>query len=279
VRLAPLMLVLLLLLFLRADSPLFQRRSYAEMAHSGFLSDADTAKVYKYQQQHDSLMRLGVGGGVNVPNAMFGHTAYGLASGLVGASMAEEYLLFLYAQSHHACTKGTWTFWEKVLIDRRKSICCFAAPSQVTLPSALRWGLAFEDEAKGLLALARTLPRSWFSAQDAFLNVKDAPVSRQLLGSGAVSYSLRRHASAPKMLLISVDLGGGGGTQAKPGPALKTLTLRLRMPASLGGTIKAVSSGTGEDWSRRLKADVLTLVGAAEVPSAAELTGIKVVFA
>jgi len=52
---------------------------------------------------------------------MFGHTAYGLASGLVSASMAEEFLLFLFTQTHHGCTQGTWTFWEKVLIDRSKS--------------------------------------------------------------------------------------------------------------------------------------------------------------
>lgn len=54
---------------------------YAEMYHSGWLSDNDTALVYEYQQNHDSLMRLGVSGGVNVNNAMFGHTAYGTAYG------------------------------------------------------------------------------------------------------------------------------------------------------------------------------------------------------
>jgi hypothetical protein len=98
----PLLLLLLLLLLLRGPG-----RAYAEMAHSGWMTDADVAAVYRYQQQHDSLMRLGVGGGVNVDNAMFGHTAYGLAAGLVSASMPEEFLLFLWTQSYHGCTRGT----------------------------------------------------------------------------------------------------------------------------------------------------------------------------
>eukprot|EP01043_Picozoa_sp_COSAG02_P068807 COSAG02_NODE_11557_length_1700_cov_2.083698_1_plen_255_part_00 len=247
------------------------------MAHSGWLNETDMAAIYLYQQQHDSLMRLGVGGGVNVNNAMFGHTAYGLASGLVAASMVEEFLLFLYAQSHHGCTQGTWTFWEKVLIDRSKSICCFAAPSQLTVPSALRWGLAFEDEAKGVLALARAVPRAWFEQPNSNLTVTDAPVSRQLILGGRVSYSLQREETAHK-ILATVTLSGGAG------PALQELQLRLRM---FGSTIKTVTSGIGEDWTNRLSAaktaggrpaikDVLAFAGA--LPSAAELTGITILY-
>ena len=94
-------------------------RAFAELYHSGWLSDADTRAIYQYQQNTDGLMRLGISGGANLPNAMFGHPAYGHAYGLVGASMAEEFVLFLYPQSHHGATKGTWTFWEKVPLDRR----------------------------------------------------------------------------------------------------------------------------------------------------------------
>jgi hypothetical protein len=82
-------------------------RAYSEMYHSGWLSANDTALIYSYQQNHDSLMRCGVGGGGNIRNAFFSHTAYGTAYGLVAASMAEEFLLFLYAQSHQGCTRGT----------------------------------------------------------------------------------------------------------------------------------------------------------------------------
>jgi len=50
-------------MYIRVSEPW---RAYAEMAHSGWMTDADVAAIYHYQQQHDSLMRLGVGGGVNV---------------------------------------------------------------------------------------------------------------------------------------------------------------------------------------------------------------------
>lgn len=264
-------------MYLRTSEPW---RAYAEMAHSGWLNDTDMAAIYLYQQQHDSLMRLGVGGGVNVNNAMFGHTAYGLASGLVAASMAEEFLLFLYAQSHHGCTQGTWTFWEKVLIDRSKSICCFAAPSQLTVPSALRWGLVFEDEPKGVLALARAVPRAWFDQPNSSLTVTNAPVSRQLILGGMVSFSLQREAAAHKINATVTTSGGAG-------PALQELQLRIRMPNEFGSTITTVTSGTGEDWTNRLHAaktvggrpatkDVLALVGA--LPSPAELTGIQILY-
>lgn len=261
-------------MYLRVSEPW---RAFAEMAHSGYLTDVDVAAIYHYQQQHDSLMRLGVGGGVNIDNAMFGHTAYGLASGLVSAGMAEEFLLFLFAQSHHGCTQGTWTFWEKVLIDRSKSICCFAAPAQLTVPSALRWGLAFEDEGKGVLALARAVPRVWFAQPGSNLTVINAPVSRQLLTNGVVSFSLHRRDMA-RVIMASIQISG------PTGPALQQLSLRLRMPSDWG-KIKSVTSGTGEDWTRRLQPvtssavakDVLML-GGAGLPSTAELTNIVVAY-
>ena len=56
------------------------------------------------------------------------------------------------------------------------------------------------------------------------------------------------------------------------------------MPTSWGG-IKSVTSGTGEDWTKRLQHakpnaenDVLMLGGMAGLPSAPELRGIVVMF-
>lgn len=261
-------------MYIRVSEPW---RAFAEMAHSGYMTDEDVAAIYAYQQQHDSLMRLGVGGGVNVNNAMFGHTAYGLASGLIVASMLEEFLLFLFTQSHHGCTQGTWTFREKVLVDRSKTLCCFAAPAQLTVPSVLRWGLAFKDEAKGVLALARAVPRAWFSTTGSNLTVTAALVSRQLLASGAISYSLQRKA-AERTIVASVEVGGAAC------PALKQLSLRLRLP-SAWGEIKSVKSGTGENWMGRVQPakvgvavkDVLML-GSVGLPSPAELVGISIGF-
>ena len=144
------------------------------------------------------------------------------------------------------------------------------------MPSALRWGLAFEDEGKGVVALARAVPRAWFAQPGSSLTVTNAPVSRQLLTDGAVGFSLQRKAME-HTVVASVHTGTAGA-------ALQELSLRLRMPSSWGA-IKSVTSGTGEDWTRRLKPakqslavmDVLVL-GGAGLPSTAELTGIIVAF-
>ena len=55
-------------------------RAFPEMYHSGWLQPAEVAEIHKYCMDHDKLARLGVYGGVNIENGMFGHTAYGEAS-------------------------------------------------------------------------------------------------------------------------------------------------------------------------------------------------------
>ena len=185
--------------------------------------------------------------------------------------MAEEFLLFLFSQSHHSATAGTWTFWEKVLLDRSKSMCCFAAPAQLTVPSALRWALVFEDEAKGLVAMARTLPRAWFLQPNASLTVERAPVSRQLLIAGQVGYSLQRGGPAHR-IIASIDVKGAAGT------SLKTLSLRLRLPVEWGN-VTSITSGIGDDWSDQLEGDVLMLCGRdGKLPSTAALQGIQIAY-
>jgi hypothetical protein len=138
-------------------------------------------------------------------------------------------------------------------------------------------------QGSGVVSLARAVPRAWFASANASLSVSRAPVSRQLLGDGAISFDLQRQGAAHTMV-ASIGLGSG----AEPGgAALKHLSLRLRMPVSWGGQIKSVTSGTGEDWTGRLQPakpgasakDVLLLAESPhKLPSAAELRRIVVVF-
>ena len=165
-----------------------------------------------------------------------------------------------------------------MLIDRSQSVCCFAASAQLTVPSALRWGLVCQDEGRSVLVLARAVPRTWIEQPNSNLSVVDSPVSRQLLTGGSISFSLERkdttHAVVASVHTHVVDGGA----------ALQRLSLRLRMPTSWGG-IKSVASGTVGDWTTRLQPakpksdmekDVLVLGGTAGVPSASELRGIVV---
>lgn len=182
--------------------------------------------------------------------------------------MAEEFLLFLYTQTHHGATAGTWTAWEKTLLDRSKSVCCFAAPAQLTVPSSLRWALVFEDEAKGLVALARTLPRAWFLQPNASLTVVRAPVSRQLLTEGSIGYSLLRDGPVHRVF-ASVNITGRAGKD------LQSLSIRLRLPVDWGN-VTSVVSGSGDDWLDRLDGDVLQLCDAGSLPSSIALQRIRI---
>ena len=117
-------------------------------------------------------------------------------------------------------------------------MCGFAAPAQLTVPSSLRWALVFADEANGVVAMRRSLPRAWFAQPNATLEVDYAPVSRQLLQGGGISFSLRR-SGATHAIVASVAVAG------RPGPALKMLSLRLRLPKAWGA-ITSVTAGNGE---------------------------------
>ena len=144
------------------------------------------------------------------------------------------------------------------------------------MPSALRWGLAFGDEGKGLLALARAVPRAWFARPNSNLTVTNAPVSRQLLADGVVSFSLQRQGTA-HAVVASVHTGAAG-------PGLQNLSLAIRMPSGWG-QIKRVTSGTGEDWTTRLQPakkgvkinDVLVL-NTPSLPTEAALMAIAIEF-
>lgn len=245
-------------------------RAFPEMYHSGWLQPDEIAAIHKYCMDHDKLARLGIYGGVNIENGMFGHTAYGEAFGLLAADMVPEFLLFLFAQSHHVYTTGTWTGFEKTVIDRSVQgfYQFFASPAQLTVPTALRWSLVFDDAATGTIALGRAVPRKWLSQPNASIAVENAPVSRQLLTDGTVSFSVQ--SAGGNTVIASVTIG-------KVGAALKSLSLRVRAPLSWGAITTLTVGGTDMMGSLGGKSnDTLTMLS--PLPSAASLASIKTVF-
>lgn len=181
-----------------------------------------------------------------------------------------------------ADTKGTWTGFEKTRIDRGGGASFFqyfAAPAQLTVPTALRWALVFDDPPSGEIALGRMVPRAWFEKAGASLAVAHAPVSRQLLSGGAISFSINATTGS------SSGSGGGGSLAASvvvdgaagAGPMLKRISLRFRVPLAWG-KIKSVSVG-GVDATGSLGGPAMdTLSLGPALPTAAALANIKVEF-
>ena len=179
-----------------------------------------------------------------------------------------------------ADTKGTWTGFEKTRIDRGGGASFFqyfAAPAQLTVPTALRWALVFDDPSSGEIALGRMVPRAWFEKADASLAVAHAPVSRQLLSGGAISFSINATTGSSS--------GSGGGSLAASvvvdgaaGPMLKRILLRFRVPLAWG-KIQSISVG-GVDAMASLGGPAMdTLSLGPALPTVAELANIKVGFA
>ena len=103
-----------------------------------------------------------------------------------------------------------------------------------------------DNAANGTIALGRATPRAWLSdSPTAHLVVAEAPVSRQLLQSGRISFAINATA-ASKQLHASIDLGGGGA-----GSALRQLSLRFRAPLSWG-RVASLTVG-GEDMVAHLR--------------------------
>jgi hypothetical protein len=94
-------------------------RAYSEMYHSGWLSGNDTAQIYSYQQNHDSLMRLGVSGGVNVNNVS-------LASGVdtppctIHTVYTAVYMTYLTGSGVYVCV--SWKRWSRRCLVTRRTV-------------------------------------------------------------------------------------------------------------------------------------------------------------
>jgi hypothetical protein len=98
--------------------------------------------------------------------------------------------------------------------------------------------------------------------------VWDAPVSRQLLADGTVSFSV--HSAGGHTLAAAVTVG-------EAGPALRSLSLRVRAPLSWGAITALTVGGADAMGSLGGKAkDTLTLP--TPLPSASSLADIKVAY-
>jgi hypothetical protein len=156
---------------------------------------------------------------------------YGEAYGLIQHDMIHEFLLFYYTHAAHLHTRGTWSVFECVDMDRdRGEHLPYCAPAQVTIPTVTKWMLVFEDPLSSTLWLARATPRAWLE-NGKRISVRNAPTRW-----GRVSYEV----------LSQLDAGTVRARIALPRGLAAAAKLRLRLPEPL--MIKSVQVD-GKPWS------------------------------
>jgi hypothetical protein len=140
---------------------------------------------------------------------------YGEAYGLIQHDLIREFLLFYYAHAAHMHTRGTWTAFECVDMDRdRGQYAAYCAPAQMTIPTITKWMLVFEEPLAATLWLGKATPRDWLAAGRR-IGVKYAPTRW-----GSVSYEINSH----------LDEGRVRASIRLPSALSGDILLRLRVP-------------------------------------------------
>lgn len=156
-------------------------RVWSEIMHSGMMRKETIDLMLAYLAEHRG-MTLGIFGN---RRSVVAFQCYGEAYGLLQHDMIHEFLLFFYAHAAHMHTRGTWSAFECVDMDReRAEYGPYCAPAQLTVPAITKWMLAFEDPLCESLWLAKGTPRAWLEEGKRIV-VKNAPTRW-----GMVSYAI-----------------------------------------------------------------------------------------
>ena len=223
----------------RANEPW---RSYSGMLWSGGLTAQDVVEIVNFNQHSSRLSRLGVwGGGPDFMNSMESFTEQGHGYGLLQFGLVEPFLLQLYSNMAHDCTRGSWTCFEQRRLPNGTPAGGYSTPSQLTVPLHIKWMLVWVDPNSNAIILNRATPRSWLN-QGEMMEVSRAPIA-----AGRISYSVRSNlgAAIPTVAAnVSLDATHSGVPETAS-PVEVALTLR----APLGCSIKSVEIG-GMPWHR-----------------------------
>lgn len=204
-------------------------RVWTEMMHSGMVTRQTIDLIYGYLSTH-AMTKLGIFGR---QSSLLGFRSQGQGYGLIQHDMIAEFLLFYYAHSAHLHTRGTWTGFEGVDVDRdRAEHAPYCTPTQVTIPAVTKWMLVFEDPLSSTLWLAKTTPRAWLEPGER-IGVKGAPTRW-----GKVSYEVLSRLDE-KRVRATISLPWDRAVETK-------VMLRLRVPE--GHTMESVELN-GEVWT------------------------------
>lgn len=186
-------------------------RVWAEMMGSGLLKRDTIATIAEYIGNHHGST-LGI---VSNRVQIVVFQAHGQAFGFIQNDMIDEFLLLFYALLAHGYTRGTWSSFECVDLDRdRGGHSGWVAPSQLVVAPMTKWMLVFDDPADDSLWLAKATPTAWL-AEGERIAVENAPTRW-----GEVHLRIDSRIRSRGELLVTVD------APAAPGGTF----LRLRLP-------------------------------------------------
>jgi hypothetical protein len=202
-------------------------RVWSELMHSGMARRETIDLVLAYAAAHNGL-RMGI---FTNRETIVAFQCYGEAYGLLHHDMIHEFLLFYYTHALHLHTRGTWSAFECVDMDRERAMYGpYCAPAQMTVPAITKWMLVFEDPLAPTLWLAKAAPRAWLAPGEQ-IKVDGAPTRW-----GKVSYTYASH----------LDRGEIQATVTLPNAMPVETRLRLRAPKPWKMDVVEVD---GEPWS------------------------------
>jgi hypothetical protein len=217
-----------------------ENRVWSEMMHSGVVHKETIQTILDYCAAHRGTT-LGI---FTNRKRVVAFQCYGEAYGLIQHDMIADFLLFYYAHAAHLHSRGTWTAYECVDMDRdRGEHAPYCAPAQMTIPAITKWMLVFEDPLSTTLWLAKATPRTWL-AHGERIQVKNAPTRW-----GPVSYTL----------VSELETGALRAAIELPKKMQAVVKLRLRVPKAY--TMRSVSLNNSSWTDFDPMAQTVTLPG------------------
>jgi hypothetical protein len=188
-----------------------ENRVWSELLHSGLLDRQRVEAILAFAAASGGST-LGIFGN---RSRVVGFQAAGTAYGLIQHDLIRELLLLYWAHASHCHTRGTWSAFEGIDLDRdRAAHLPYCAPAQLTIPSITKWMLVFEDPQSSTLWLAKATPRTWL------MPGRQIAVTRAPTRWGRVAYSVRSE----------LRRGRIAATIDRPEPVAVDTMLRLRVP-------------------------------------------------
>jgi hypothetical protein len=224
-----------------------ENRVWSEMMHSGMVRKETIDLILAYCASHYG-MQMGI---FTNREDVVAFQCYGEAFGLLQHDMIHEFLLFYYTHAFHLHTRGTWSAFECVDLDRDRAIFGpYCSPAQMTIPTITKWMMVFEDPLSHTLWLAKATPRSWLEPGKR-IKVNDAPTQWGKIGYVINSDLDRNEVNATvffpsqmptetkvrlrapeKWTLSSVKINGEAWSEFDP------IEETIRIPAGKGGTVE-----------------------------------------
>lgn len=221
-------------------------RVWTEFMGSGVIPNEIVDLIMDYEAKHWGCW-LGI---IGNRKHIVVFLAHGQGYAFIQNDRIDEFLMLYYGLIAHGYTRGTWSAFECVDLDRdRAEHTPYAGPAQLVVAPLTKWMLVFDDVKDDRLWLAKATPREWLE-NGRRIAVTDAPTR-----FGTVTFELESHiddgyvagavtlvpnpAGTPSEFLLKLRLPNGAAITAveidgMPSDAFDTGSESVLLPAGAG---------------------------------------------